>query len=78
MPISWKNIRIPLELHARLVRLAEAFDRSLENCDPPQFTPKVPWEFLDRGGTPLWFVVEKAVKELEAHRRRSKYKRKQR
>jgi predicted transcriptional regulator len=74
MPVSWTNIRIPVELHGRLRRLAVEYGRSLMNCDPPQFMPKVPDDIAERESIPLWFIIEKAVREFEDHRRRSRYK----
>ena len=74
MPTHWTNIRLPVELHARLVRLANEFDRADDNDMIGRFPIKLPPEFADRGGTPLWFVIQKAVAELEQHRERSRYK----
>jgi len=66
MPIKWKNIRIPATLHARLQALAKQFDRAGEAAKI-----HLPGEFADRGGTPMWYVVEKAIKDFEDHRFRS-------
>jgi hypothetical protein len=77
MAIQWTNIRIPVHLHARLVRMADEIHR--RSCDwlPGQFESKLPAEFLDRG-VPLWWVIERSLTEFEDHRRRSRWKRRRR
>lgn len=76
MPIKWCNIRLPHELHARLMRLAEEFDQATVSDRPPQCQPRVPAEFADRGVIPHWWIIQRAINEFEAHRRRSRSKRK--
>jgi hypothetical protein len=78
MPIKWNNVRLPVELHGRIVRLAKRFDHSYIRQVPGRFVMDSPAEFQDRGGTPLWYVIQKAITELEQHRKRSKYKSKTR
>ena len=71
MPIQWTNIRIPRDLHERLVILAEEMDRRWDNWLPGQFQSQRPSEFLDRN-IPLWWVIQRAMAEFEGHRCRSR------
>jgi hypothetical protein len=71
MPVLWNNVRIPQKLHDRIVALTGAFDHAAWMG----WTNKVPSEFADRGGTPIWYVVERAIADFEAHRQRSRRRR---
>ena len=71
MSIDWTNIRIPRDLHLRLVKLAEELDRSGSDWKRGQFQCNLPVEFDEH--TPLWYVIQKAITMLEDHRRRSSY-----
>ena len=66
MAKDWKMIRVPDELHAELNRLRKKFDDA-----QARGTMDVPSEFADRGGTPHWYVIAKAVEEFEDHAKRS-------
>jgi hypothetical protein len=74
MGLPWKNLRVPADLHGELQRQAKHLDRMqlLGKC-------QVPSEFADpRGGhvgTPLWFVIRRALDELADKRKRSNTKR---
>jgi hypothetical protein len=70
MPTDWTNIRVPRDLHARIADLAEEMEQRAINCDPPKFLSQLPWEFKEYG-VPLWWVIQRAMKEFEDHRRRS-------
>ncbi len=65
--MKWKNIRIPAELHKKLSEMCNRFDK----CQTLGIMD-VPSEFADRGGTPYWYVIEKAIREYEEHRQRSR------
>jgi hypothetical protein len=73
MGTPWKLVRLPADMHAELVKLAGHFDamQSLGKMD-------VPSEFADpRGahvGTPLWFVIRRALDEYHDKHRRSNRK----
>lgn len=71
MPIHWTNIRIPRDLHERLVTLAEEMYRRYDHWHPGQFRSQMPSEFFDRG-IPIWWVIQRAMAEIEGHRRRSR------
>lgn len=67
MAIRWHNIRIPVDLHRRIQMLAQQRDRSeAHNLIRP------PDNFQDKG-TPLHFIIERAITEFEGHRQRSSY-----
>ena len=62
---GWATVRIPLQLHGRLNKLAtrmeSAWDRGHGGIPPSDATGKV---------TP-WQVIERAIDEYEEHLRRS-------
>lgn len=74
MATNWKLIRVPADLHGELIALAQHFDKM-------QVLGKmnVPSQFADaRGahiGTPLWFVIRRALDEWRDKKRRGCRKR---
>lgn len=72
--VRFPAIRVPAELKAKLEKMARHYDamQTLGKCN-------VPSHFADpRGGhvgTPVWFVIERALAELADKRQRSNRKR---
>jgi hypothetical protein len=68
MGMKWQNIRIPADLHERLLGLAVEMD----HAEQQGWRQKRPSDGVDREQTPIWWVLERAVTEFEQHRKRSR------
>ena len=77
MGIQSRNIRIPVDLHRRIVMIARQREQSesrhlIQPVDHCVYGGTGGWD-CGNWGTPLHFIVARAISEYEAHRRRSSY-----
>ena len=65
--MKWANIRLPVELKARLDALCEKELAAYQQ----QRIKDLPEGFIDRDRVPVYYIIEKAIDHLERKRTRS-------
>lgn len=68
MAKRWRMVRLPEELAAELDELGDVYLRA-----HAEMRTTLPPEVVDAGRVPHWYVIRKALRQLQHHRQRSTY-----